>query len=86
VVKVRVRFAFWHEFWLELRSFIANVPVWVTGWLFPGAKSVLEATTGIEKLSIVELALVSKDSHVVCSVPLFEHAVPFQVDDAPVHA
>jgi hypothetical protein len=35
---------------------------------------------------VVELALVSKLSHVVCSVPLLLQALPFHDDEAPVHA
>jgi hypothetical protein len=79
-------FAPWQEFWLELRSFIASVPVWVTVWLLPGPKSELDATTGIEKLSVVELAFVSNDSHVVCSVPLLLQVEPFHDEPAPVQA
>ena len=86
VVKLNVRFAPWQEFWLELRLFIASVPVWVTVWLFPDPKSVLEVTTCIEKLSTVELALVSEDSQVVCSVPLLLQADPVQDELAPVQA
>jgi hypothetical protein len=86
VVKLRVKFAPWHEFWLEFRSFIVSVPVWVTVWLLPGPKSVFDTTTGIEKLSVVELALVSKDSQVVCSVPLLLQAEPVHDDPAPVQA
>ena len=82
-MKVKVRLAPWQAFWLELRSFIASVPVWVTVWLVPGPKSVFEATAGIEKLSVVELALVSNDSHVVCSVPLLLQADPVQVNWLP---
>jgi hypothetical protein len=85
-VKLRVRFAPWHEFWLEFRSFIVSVPLWLTVWLLPGPKVVLDVTTGIEKLSVVELELVSNDSQDVCSVPLLLQADPFQLDPAPVQA
>ncbi len=76
-----------HASWAALRSFIFSVPVAVTPWPLPLAKSWLDTTSAIQKFAVlVSEVPVSTDSQVVASVPLLEQAEPSHEDPAPTQA